>query len=503
MYRPVTKYFLYMARWLMLVNRVLLAIIIVGISGGLLAIAAIPEQSAMAGVNKKYHFTHTMESSLSPAQGHETHQIITVHSPNSGTIYDGSISYTSSTPVQIAILHEIDPDNSMGQPIWRIDENTVYGWTFIDDGKSAGTLDYTGSGLMLHTRGDEFVATFTVDGWIRGQPTDIILQNPVQDIPPPSVLLSRTNVPATIPMHLGFYDGEELMYIITDASDADWADEVTEIQEWRVEVAPPLASTSEDILNTMYVFTNGISGDGLYGYQSEVFQYTPNQDEYNALSRMVELTWKPGQKLGALEFASDIEDAIEAGRITMEYAGVVVNTPQIVWPDGQMMVRENQNIDEDMSYGGGQITDINHEEMTVTFVAHRGWGPDGQTIYYIVTDATPLNPAENMGVINSPTLASLITSPAAVDLFQFANGLTGTGPLGFQPGIAAAAPGDESYSPMWRIYMVEWNNPEDARLLETIQDVDHYRSEGMLTSALARPMNADHIVNCPFIDPFQ
>ena len=32
--------------------------------------------------------------------------------------------------------------------------------------------------------------------------------------------------------------------------------------------------------------------------------------------------------------------------------------------------------------------------MTVTFVAHRGWGHDGRTIYYIVTDATPSGPAE-------------------------------------------------------------------------------------------------------------
>ena len=53
-----------------------------------------------------------------------------------------------------------------------------------------------------------------------------------------------------------------------------------------------------------------------------------------------------------------------------------------------------------MTYGGGQITEINSEEMTVTFVAHRGWGPDGKTIYYIVTDATSTGPAEMMGVVS-------------------------------------------------------------------------------------------------------
>ena len=109
----------------------------------------------------------------------------------------------------------------------------------------------------------------------------------------------------------------------------------------------------------------------------------------------------------------------------------LLNTPQIVWPEGQMQVRSDSSITDNMPYGGGQITEINTEEMTVTFVAHRGWGPDGRTIYYIVTDATPSGPAQTMGVVSSPSSSNLITSSAAVDLFQFKNGITGTGPLGF------------------------------------------------------------------------
>jgi hypothetical protein len=41
----------------------------------------------------------------------------------------------------------------------------------------------------------------------------------------------------------------------------------------------------------------------------------------------------------------------------------------------------------------GQVLNIDTSKMTVTFVAHVGWGPDGKTIYYIVTDATPEMPA--------------------------------------------------------------------------------------------------------------
>ena len=168
-----------------------------------------------------------------------------------------------------------------------------------------------------------------------------------------------------------------------------------------------------------------------------------------------------------------------------------------------MMVRDDQEITDDSLYTGGQIIEINEEDMIVTFIAHRGWGPDGRTIYYIVTDATPSGPAEMMGITYSPTSAELLISPAAVDLFQFKNGIKGSGPMGFQPGIASAALGDENYSPIWRIYNVEWNNPENAKILETKFDIDSFNEKDLLTVSIARTMNSDHLVNCPFIDPFQ
>jgi len=42
--------------------------------------------------------------------------------------------------------------------------------------------------------------------------------------------LSRANVPATIPMHQGYYNGGEVHFIITDSSDPTHADLITENQ---------------------------------------------------------------------------------------------------------------------------------------------------------------------------------------------------------------------------------------------------------------------------------
>jgi len=251
------------------------------------------------------------------------------------------------------------------------------------------------------------------------------------------------------------------------------------------------------------MFTNGISGGGVHGYQGEVFTSTPAQpDVYSALASHVHVTWNDGVAPRVLDSEAMIMEAAENNEITLTELDVVLNLPQIVWPEGQMMVKD-VGLTDTTSYGGGQVLDIDTEEMDVTFIAHRGWGPDGRTIYYIVTDATPSGPAGMMGVVSSPTSASLIANSAAVDLYQFKNGLTGTGPLGFQPGIAAGAPGYDNYSPMWRIFMIGWDDPTNAQLLETIDDMNAYKEAGLIDIGIARPMDSDHIVNCPFIDPFQ
>jgi hypothetical protein len=322
---------------------------------------------------------------------------------------------------------------------------------------------------------------------------------------PGSVLrLSRANVPATIPMHQGFYNGEAVYYIITDSSDPIHADIITKNQDWRVEIAPLLANAPESALSTTYMFTNGVDGEGVHGFQGEVFTSTPTQaEDYSALTSHVHVTWDDAATPIILDSEKAIMDAADQGLVELNSLPVVLNMPQIVWPEGQMPVKEDKTLTDETPYGGGQVLDIDMEEMTATFIAHRGWGPDGRTIYYIVTDATPVGPANMMGVTNAPVNADLIVNSAAVDLFQFMNGIKGSGPLGFQAGIAASAPGDSNYSPMWRIFMIGWDDPSSASLLENKADIDFYQQEGLLSVNLARPMDSDHIVNCPFIDPFQ
>ena len=316
-----------------------------------------------------------------------------------------------------------------------------------------------------------------------------------------SLKLSRANVPVDIPMDVGYYNGENVYFIVTDSSDADHADLITGEDGWKVEYAPLLANAPDSALSVAYFVTNGPESDMHPTGEYTIFSNTPAQaDVYTALIDDVHVTWVDEDNATMLTSIEEVLAAEQEGLVTLDDIGITLNSPQIVWPEGQMPIKESIG---DGSYGGGQVLGIDTEEMTVTFIAHRGWGPDGRTIYYIVTDATPSGPAMGMGVAYSPTAAQLLVNSAAVDLYQFKNGIAGTGPLGFQPGIASGALGDVNYSPMWRIFFVEWNDPAQAELLETVADINAYVEAGLINISIARPMDSDHIVNCPFIDPFQ
>jgi len=471
---------------------------------GTITISLHPDNFVDANSTKKIQFTKTITSSQDPGQGNENQQLILVLSPNKDTLYDGSITFSSSEPMQVAILHEISANEAKGQPTWTVDGNTIYALSLIDPVTKSDSIEFTGAALALHSSNSkEFTATVSVDGWIRGQPTEVIMQK-IEPEKNPSLLLSRANVPATIPMHEGLHDGNPIYYIITDSSNQDYAKMLTTKQGWKVEVAPSIKKSPENILQEIFIFKNGIKGNGINNYQQEIFTSTPyHKSEYISLNSVVEVTWKKGQNATLLKSSEEVIDAEKSGRVEFNETGVVINAPQIMWPKGQMLVREDKEINDDLTFGGGQIIEINKEEMTVTFVAHRAWGPDGKTIYHIITDATPSGPADMMGIPSSPSSFNLITNSSRSDLFQFKNGIKGSGSLGFQPSISTAIPGDENYSPIWRVYVVEWNNPKNAKILETISDIDSSKKANLISVNLARTMNSNTIVNFPFIDPFQ
>jgi hypothetical protein len=311
--------------------------------------------------------------------------------------------------------------------------------------------------------------------------------------------LSRTNVPIDIPLLKGFENGNDIYFIATDVSDEKTAADATNQTGFEVNYAPLLAQTPETARAQAYAFTNGIEGDGPFGFQVPVVKGKPGDEGYSPLWQINLVAWSDDATPRELTSVEEITAAEQGGELSINQTDIIANHPAIQWQNGSLMVREDANtINDDTPYMGGQVLNIDTENMIVTMVAHRGWAPDGKTIYYIVTDATPDMPANMMGVSNVPASEQLVGTPVAPGLFQFMNGINGSGPMGFQAGIGESAPGDQNYSPMWFISFIEWNDPLQARVLETISDVAAMQQAGLITVTPA--MGGMHVVNCPFFD---
>ena len=455
------------------------------------------DQMAIAKSQTKIQFTKTVTSSNDPGIGQEGFQFALLLSANQNSLYHGSVTYTSSEPVEIIVLHELGKQDIKGQATWSVDGNTIYGISVIAPPSKANSLDFTGAALGFRSK-SPFTTTASIDGWIRGQPIEVILQKMEQKSQ--SFALPKSHVPVSIPMHSGLFAGGPVSYIITDSSNKTFGDKISGKQDWPVEFSPRLGKVPPSAQDTIYSFTNGIKGDGMYGYQSEIFSNSPAQsDLYSPLHSLITVSWKTGQKAQILYSVEQVLKAEKESRIKLVKTNIVINAPHILWPGGQLQQRNSTGITDESSFDKGQILSISNDTKKVTFVAHRGWGSDGRTTYYIITDATPEGPANLLGVPVVSKLANVLSDSIVSEMYQFKNGIRGPGPLGYQASILSSTL-KENYIPVCRVSIIEWNDPIHAEILETISDINNKKSEKKITVQLARPLSNDHVVNCPVIE---
>lgn len=140
--------------------------------------------------------------------------------------------------------------------------------------------------------------------------------------------------PSLTPLVKGLYNGRELQFIHTEASDRQVAEMLTRMMGPKVLLVPSLARVPAGLLADVYVFTNGVKGDGPFGFQVDVFDSVPGEPRYTPLRSAVLVAWKDGVSPRVLGSAQEIDAAAEKGDITLRRPGVVVNMPIVVWPGG-------------------------------------------------------------------------------------------------------------------------------------------------------------------------
>jgi hypothetical protein len=95
-----------------------------------------------------------------------------------------------------------------------------------------------------------------------------------------------------------------------------------------------LANVPDESLANVYVFTNGLAGSGPFGFQPDVFDNPPGTDGYSPLRRLNVIAWADETKARELKSAAEVLAAKDAGELTIEQPGVVINMPFVVWDGG-------------------------------------------------------------------------------------------------------------------------------------------------------------------------
>lgn len=145
--------------------------------------------------------------------------------------------------------------------------------------------------------------------------------------------LSAAGVPQ-LPAVKGFAEGREIHFVHSEASDPKIATLLTDMMQSPVLVVPPLAATPPELLANVYVFANGIEGDGPLGFQPDVFDDPPGTSGYRPLRAVNQVRWNDARAARELTSADEVRDAEAKGEITIERPGVVVNMPMLTWPGG-------------------------------------------------------------------------------------------------------------------------------------------------------------------------
>ncbi|GAB4263264.1 MAG: hypothetical protein Kow0080_01420 [Candidatus Promineifilaceae bacterium] len=275
-------------------------------------------------------------------------------------------------------------------------------------------------------------------------------------------------------LHEGVFNGEPIYYIRTDASNADYAS-----AEGLVYV--PLLNQGKEIAQSLYTFSDG---------RLPVLSTAPSEEDFISLFHIKEITVNDGAV--TLDSAAAIETAVAEGKVTLTETNILVNYPIVKWPGGELPV----DTDLTETLGKGPLTEaIDTNDKTVTFKLHQCY-PGSR---YIITDTSAAMMAPMMSIAASPPSQAMMEKGGTDEIWVFANGIPGSGVMGFQPAIFDNKAGQPAWSPFWNHFTLRWTDESKARVLKSSSEVRELVASGDLEQFNGVPDSHPNgfVVNCP------
>jgi hypothetical protein len=280
---------------------------------------------------------------------------------------------------------------------------------------------------------------------------------------------------ATLPIAIGWFNGEPCLYISTDASDPDVA------AAFKANYAPALANASSPV--PIYAVTNFAQGNIVPSAPTPAGPGNKSQG-YSPLWQVNMVTWNAGVTPQLLRSEQDVLAMQMAGSLTVTKTNIIVNC-SIVWTQqGGALPGTTVSMTSGTSPGS--------TVAAATLPVVVGWF-NGQHVLYISPEAS--NAAAGGPEANFSTLLGRsANSNAAVPIYAITNFKQGnvipSAPLPTGPTSSASS----GYSPLWQVNMVTWKTGVTPTVLKSGADVQAAQQSGNVTIT-----KTNIIVNCPVI----
>jgi hypothetical protein len=137
-------------------------------------IPTIATNSHVLAVSTPFALQDTKISGPDPTPGHQIHQAVVILPPRNDTkIYSGTLTFSSSHPVELIVTHPFNltrsPENNatfIPEPLTIPGRNTALAILHeVGQGAQFDTIPFSGSSLSLHNRaGQNFTVSYSIAG---------------------------------------------------------------------------------------------------------------------------------------------------------------------------------------------------------------------------------------------------------------------------------------------------------------------------------------------------
>ena len=301
------------------------------------------------------------------------------------------------------------------------------------------------------------------------------LQEPEAILEERSAAFGQRVFHATLPLAIGWFNGQPCLYISTDASDPDVA------AAFKANYTPALANAPSPV--PIYAVTNFAQGNIVPSAPLPAGPGNTSQG-YSPLWQVNMVTWNAGVTPQQLRSEQDVLAMQMAGNLTVSKTNIVVNC-SIVWT-----LQGGALPGSEISMMSGATAGTTVATGTMPVVV--GWF-NGQHVLYLspeASDAAAGGPQANFSAL----LGRSANSNAVVPIYAVTNFKQGnvipSAPLPTGPASGA----NSGYSPLWQVNMVTWKPGVTPSVLKSGADVQAAQAAGNVTIT-----KTNIIVNCPVI----